>query len=95
MRVPYSNTAEMILLLLVLILSRAERWLQDPPELRLCLHGAIQSVINNIANGYSSRQRIAAAQQARVFPNQPFDATICVITSKAEFNLKKSKAPDE
>ncbi|NOT97302.1 MAG: hypothetical protein HOP00_13490 [Nitrospira sp.] len=94
MRVPYSNSAEMILLLLVPILSRAERWLQDSPELRFRLHGDIQSVTNNIANVYSSRQRIVAAQQSRVFPDQPFDATIRVITSKAGFNLKKSKAPD-
>ena len=94
MRVPYSNSAEMILLLLVPILSRAEHWLQDSPELRFSFHGAIQSVTNNIANVYSSRQRIVAAQQSRVFPDQPFDATIRVITSKAGFNLKKSKAPD-
>lgn len=95
MRVPYSNSAEMILLLLVPILSRAERWLQDSSELRFSLHCAIQSVTNNIANVYSSRQRIVAAQQSRAFPDQPFDAMIPVTTSKAGFNLKKSKAPDE
>lgn len=95
MRVSYLNTAGVVLLLLVPILSMAEHWLQELPELRLSLHGAIQSVIDNIANVHSSRERIVAAEQARVFPNQPFDATIRVITSKAEFILKKSKAPDE
>jgi hypothetical protein len=84
MRVPYSNTAEMILLLLVPILSRAEHWLQNSPELRFSFHGAIQSVTNNIVNVYSSRQRIVVAQQSRAFPDQPFDATIRGITSKAD-----------